>query len=356
MKGKGREKTTTRSVLALALACAVTASAQAPDPAGSNTSGILSATVMYAAHVHVTADGTTVLDTLVLLRGAPGWYARTPRGASVISGASESASNGRTTGNYWASGGGYTITFDTDSATPAVHVSVASAAEKLLDRQVTPEQANVLLIDGADGTSPQMQDALVDARLDADGMPAALAVKKMTSLIDFVQCDVMLPDAVPDEAGAIGRSLRNAITRACDEIRGVPETDAWAGTWVLDLDKSTYPAGSAPRSNTSRIQPAGSTWLMSTDGIDTQGNTTHTELSAKFDGEDYPVAGAAPDTTYAFTRVNDHRYELVVKREGVVSGTTVTVVSPDGRTRTSMNSARNPQGDEVESVAVYERK
>jgi hypothetical protein len=83
----------------------------------------------------------------------------------------------------------------------------------------------------------------------------------------------------------------------------------------------------------------------------------HTEINAKFDGHDYAVDGnASAQTTYAFTKLDDHRYRLVTKRDGALASTTITVVSPDGRTRTSTTTAQDAQGGQSVAVAVYERK
>ena len=95
----------------------------------------------------------------------------------------------------------------------------------------------------------------------------------------------------------------------------------------------------------SKIEPSKNGWKMSTDGVDAQGNPTHTETTAKFDGKDYPFEGVgSANITYAFTRIDDHHYELVSKLDGKVRTTTRTVVSPDGKTRTSTTTGRNAEG------------
>jgi hypothetical protein len=349
-----------RATLATVVGVLAAASLMAQGATGSvgaSSSGVLSPTVLFAVHMHNGTDDVPVLDALVMLRGTPGWYARTPRGASVLSGATTSTNDGRATGNFWASGGGYTILFDSDSGQPTLHVSVATAEAKLFDEAIASDETNVILIDGVDDAAPQVQKMRIDARLEGTATPETLAVRKSTALIDFVQCDTRLPDAVSDAAGAIGRSLRNAIARSCDAINGVAPVEAWAGTWGLNLEESTFPPDAAPRANTSRLEREGDHWNMTTDGVDGQGNTTHTQLTAIFDGKDYPVEGTpTPNTTYAFTKVDDYKYELVAKRNGVVYGKTTTVVSPDGQTRTSMSTSQNAQGETVSTVAVYDRQ
>jgi hypothetical protein len=127
------------------------------------------------------------------------------------------------------------------------------------------------------------------------------------------------------------------------------------GTWKLNVAKSTYELGPAPKSAISRLEPSQDGWKASQDGVDAQGTSTHVETTVGFDGKDYPVAGVA-NTTWAFTRIDDHTYTLVAKRNGTVTTTTRTVVSPDGKTRTSTTTGKNAQGQTMKNVAVYERQ
>src|SRR3990172_12107454 len=43
--------------------------------------------------------------------------------------------------------------------------------------------------------------------------------------------------------------------------------DAWAGTWKLNLAKSRYALGPAPRSAVSRLEPSEDAWKVSQDTI-----------------------------------------------------------------------------------------
>jgi hypothetical protein len=131
--------------------------------------------------------------------------------------------------------------------------------------------------------------------------------------------------------------------------------DAWAGTWTLNLTKSTYELSAPPKSSVSKLEPSGDAWNLTQDVVDSQGRATHTTIRAKFDGKDYPVEGIE-NVTYAMTRIDDHSYDLVTKRDGAILTTTRSVVSPDGKTRTSTTTGRNAQGQTAKNVAVYDRQ
>ena len=132
------------------------------------------------------------------------------------------------------------------------------------------------------------------------------------------------------------------------------KTDAWAGTWVLNLAKSSYELGPAPKSAVSRLEPLSDGWWKgSQDSVDAAGRPAHLETTVKFDGKDYPVDGA-PNTTWALTRIDDHTYDLVAKRDGKITATARTVVSADGKTRTTTTTVTNAQGQALKNVAVYD--
>ena len=139
-------------------------------------------------------------------------------------------------------------------------------------------------------------------------------------------------------------------------IGSAQSTDAWAGTWVLNVAKSSYKLGPAPASAVSTLQPLELGWRVSQDTVDAaQGTAVHVETTVVFDGKDYPVKGLA-NTTWAFTRVDDHTYDLVTKRGGRITARSRTVVSPDGATRITITTGTNAQGQTVRNVAVYERR
>src|SRR6266446_3248132 len=75
------------------------------------------------------------------------------------------------------------------------------------------------------------------------------------------------------------------------------------GTWKLNIEKSKYSPGPAPKSQVSKWELWEGGLKTTVDGIDAQGKTTHTEQVANFDGKDYPRKGAPEaNTTRAFKR------------------------------------------------------
>jgi hypothetical protein len=60
--------------------------------------------------------------------------------------------------------------------------------------------------------------------------------------------------------------------------------------------------------------------------------------------------------TRAIKQIDEHNYDLTVKKGGKVTMTGKGVVSADGKTRTVTISGTNAAGAKVESVAVYDKQ
>src|SRR6266487_1333301 len=64
------------------------------------------------------------------------------------------------------------------------------------------------------------------------------------------------------------------------------------GTWKLNLTKSKYSPGPAPKSQTLKIEAWGDDGVKYTaDGVDPDGKPTHAEFQAKYDGKFNPFKG-----------------------------------------------------------------
>ena len=127
------------------------------------------------------------------------------------------------------------------------------------------------------------------------------------------------------------------------------------GTWKLNEAKSKIPAGS-PKNITVTYEAAGDNIKGTIDGVDGQGKPTHTEWTGKFDGKDYPVTGDSASDTRAIKQVDDHHYELTVKKGGKVTITGKAVIAADGKSRTITVSGTDAMGKKVESTSVYDKQ
>jgi hypothetical protein len=132
--------------------------------------------------------------------------------------------------------------------------------------------------------------------------------------------------------------------------------DHQVGTWKLDVAKSKYSPGPPPKEGTLTVESQADGLKFTIDGIDAEGKAVHYELSPKYDGKDYPMTGNPNADTASMKRINERIIEVVGKKEGKVTLTTRSVVSKDGKTRTTTQKGKNAKGQDVNNRVVYTRQ
>jgi hypothetical protein len=127
------------------------------------------------------------------------------------------------------------------------------------------------------------------------------------------------------------------------------------GRWKLNEAKSKLIPG-MPKNLTVVYEAAGDDIKGTIDGVDGQGKPTHNEWTGKFDGKDYPVTGDPTSDTRAIKQIDDHKYDLTVKKGGKVTMTGKAVVSADGKSRTVTVSGTDAAGKKVTATSVYDKQ
>jgi hypothetical protein len=135
-----------------------------------------------------------------------------------------------------------------------------------------------------------------------------------------------------------------------------PAIDAWFGTWTLNLAKSTYTPGPPPYTRAQYvIEPSTDAIKVTYDMVYPRGGTTHWEWTGKFDGEPYPLQGIDEYVTYAYQRVDDRTYDVVVRIDDRPAGVSRVTLSADGHSITTTTQGRDQTGRVVTTTTVYER-
>jgi len=133
------------------------------------------------------------------------------------------------------------------------------------------------------------------------------------------------------------------------------QTDPAIGSWTLNVAKSTYTPGPAPRSQTITITASAKGIKVVSKGIDGKGKPTSTEYTAGFDGQNVPVMFNLIYDSLSQKRIDKNTTELVRKKAGKVVQTATRVVSADGKTMTITTNGADEQGRPVSNVAVFDR-
>ncbi len=132
--------------------------------------------------------------------------------------------------------------------------------------------------------------------------------------------------------------------------------DNWLGTWKVDLAKSKYSPGPAPKSLTLKYEATPGGTKFTGDGVGADGKPNHTMFLSKFDGKDVPYEGN-PDADMASPmKIDDNSYTNTWKKGGKATITAKVVVSADGKTMTITQIGTNAKGEAVNITAVYSKQ
>ncbi len=126
------------------------------------------------------------------------------------------------------------------------------------------------------------------------------------------------------------------------------------GSWKLNESKSKFGEGMG-KSTMVVWEKAGDQDKCTVDGVNAEGNKTHTVWIGKLDGKDYPIVGDATSDMRSFKMKGDKTLEMVSKKDGKVVGDGTIVVAADGKTRTVTSNMTNAKGVKVTSTSAYDK-
>lgn len=129
------------------------------------------------------------------------------------------------------------------------------------------------------------------------------------------------------------------------------------GTWTLNLAKSTYSPGTAPKSASFTNVMAGEGVKTTSDSVGADGTVIHSEYTVMYDGKDNAITGnGRSGDVVAGTRVDAHTLNFIYKMAGHVTITQTSVASSDGKSYTVTAKGTNTLGQAINTVAVYDRQ
>ena len=142
-----------------------------------------------------------------------------------------------------------------------------------------------------------------------------------------------------------------------DTAAPVADANPHVGNWTLNVAKSSYTPGPAPKSQTLKIEAWGEDGLTyAADGVGADDKPIHSEFQAKFDGKDYEFKGNPDGDALSYNRIDANTLEATVKRKGAEVIKANIVVSADGKTRTVTQTGKDAQGRDLKTVSVYEKQ
>ena len=126
------------------------------------------------------------------------------------------------------------------------------------------------------------------------------------------------------------------------------------GTWRLNVAKSKFSPGPAPKSSTVTFAAAGQGVKVVVDTA-TPDAKVHWEYTANFDGKPNPVTGNPDGDMVVAKRVDANTIETSYTLKGKPTMVVRRTLSPDGKTLNITQTGSNGQGQKINNVLVFEK-
>jgi len=132
--------------------------------------------------------------------------------------------------------------------------------------------------------------------------------------------------------------------------------DPAVGTWKLNLAKSSFKPGFAPKSQLRSYAETPQGLQLTIKTVAANGQETVATTTFKDDGKDYPITGNPDFDTIAVKRVDENTVNSTQKKAGKVVGHGVRSVAKDGATLTFKQMSFGADGKVTEDTMVYDRQ
>jgi hypothetical protein len=135
-----------------------------------------------------------------------------------------------------------------------------------------------------------------------------------------------------------------------------PATDTSAGSWTLDIAKSTFGSRMPPKTETRTytVTSKGTRVVIEVEAAN--GTKSKTETLLTYDGKPQAVSGDPDYSSVTTKRVDRYVTTADLLRDGKVIGTLRRVVSQDGKTMTMNIRLDKANGSTETAMSVYERQ
>ncbi len=128
------------------------------------------------------------------------------------------------------------------------------------------------------------------------------------------------------------------------------------GTWRLNVARSTYHPGPAPRSQTITFTAVDNGLKVTTTIYNADGSETVTHYVARYDGGVHPVTNLDNADHVAMRRIDALTDERTDSKDGVVTGYRIRTVAADRRSYTVFGEGTNSKGVKFRHVLLYEKQ
>jgi hypothetical protein len=150
--------------------------------------------------------------------------------------------------------------------------------------------------------------------------------------------------------------LLGAVLAAAGVASAADAADPVVGTWMLNVAKSKFSPGPAPKSQTRTYSVDADGVSLSVTGILADGTAVSQESTFKYDGKAYTMKGAPDYDAISLRQVNGNTVKSVMMKTGKPVGTTTRTVSAHGKVLTLSTKATDANGKPYDNISVYDKQ
>jgi hypothetical protein len=132
--------------------------------------------------------------------------------------------------------------------------------------------------------------------------------------------------------------------------------DPVVGTWNLDVAKSKFSPGPAPKSATRVYSESADGVTLDAKTVGADGKEASLHVAYKADGKSYPTTGHPDADSLTAKSVNARTWNFKLTKAGKLVGTVHRVVSKDGKTLTVKNKGTHSDGTAYDDNLVFKRQ
>jgi hypothetical protein len=137
---------------------------------------------------------------------------------------------------------------------------------------------------------------------------------------------------------------------------GFAQSNPLIGTWKLNLDKSKFSPGTAPRSGTLNYQQDGQNFRITGQFTDAQGRSRTTAFTYIYDGQPHPNTGDSAVDASAATLVDANTIIFGRFKDGKLIAVGTNVVSPDGKAMTVNTTGTGSTLPSATGITVWDKQ
>lgn len=128
------------------------------------------------------------------------------------------------------------------------------------------------------------------------------------------------------------------------------------GSWKLNVEKSKFSPGPAPKGITTKFEPAGKGVKWTSERMGADGKVIASEFTGEYDGKEYPMKGSPTADAVVLRRINATTTERINKKDGKVVSTETREIAKDAKSYTTTVKGTTAKGEPIDHRMVFDKQ